>query len=297
MAGSKIVVFGDSVNWGQGLLTPHKFSTLVSEGLARNGTSLTVRMLAHSGATIGVRGPATPTKIDGEVPVSYPTVMEQVASYDGDPGDVAVIILNGGINDVDIRMILNPLTTEADLRHDIQQFCYHDMLVLLKEVAGKFPATAPIVVTSYYPILSKNSHPLRIPFLLQTYGVGIPFFLDQNLVFSKIVALSMQFWSESSVALQQAVRDCNTAIGTAQARYAAVPFTVDNAVFAGQPWLFGLDGEFNPQDEVIAERRAACDLNIDADDIFGREGCYRASAGHPNTTGAAAYAKTIIASV
>jgi hypothetical protein len=35
-------------------------------------------------------------------------------------------------------------------------------------------------------------------------------------------------------------------------KYAAVPFTVQNAVFAEDPWLFGLDGEFNPQDEVIA---------------------------------------------
>jgi hypothetical protein len=297
MAASKIVVFGDSVNWGQGLLTQHKFSTLVREGLASPGTSLTVQMLAHSGATIGVRGPGTTTRIDGEVPVSSPTVMEQVALYDDDPDDVAVIILNGGINDVDIRVILNPLTTQADLRHDIQQFCYHDMLVLLKAVAARFPTTAPMVVTGYYPVLSNKSHPLRIPFLLETYGVGFPFFLDQNLVFAKIVALSMQFWSESSVALQHAVMDCNTFVGADRVKYAAVPFTVDNAVFADQPWLFGLDGEFNPQDEVIAERRAACNLNIEPNDIFGREGCYRASAGHPNTTGAVAYANAIIASV
>src|SRR5204863_7668729 len=102
MAASKIVVFGDSVNWGQGLLTQHKFSTLARNGLAGAGTSLTVQMLAHSGATIGVRGPDTPTRIDSEVPVSYPTVMEQVALYDDDADDVAVVILNGGINDVDI---------------------------------------------------------------------------------------------------------------------------------------------------------------------------------------------------
>jgi hypothetical protein len=138
---------------------------------------------------------------------------------------------------------------------------------------------------------------LRIPFLLETYGVGFPFFLDQNLVFRKIVALCMQFWLESSAALQRAVMDCNAFLGKTRVKYAAVPFTVDNAVFADQPWLFGVDGEFNPQDEVIADRRAACDLNIDPNDIFGREGCYRASAGHPNTTGAAAYANSIIGSV
>ena len=297
MAGSKIVVFGDSVNWGQGLRTPHKFSTLVRDALARSGRDLTVRMYAHSGATIGLRGPDTPGKIDGEVPVSYPTLLEQVASCDDRPDDVAVIILNGGINDIDIRVILNPLTTEADLRHDIRQFCYHDMLALLTEVTRKFPSTKPIVVTGYYPILSKQSRPLRIPFLLQTYGVGVPFFVDQTLVFRKIVALCMQFWSESSVALQDAVRDCNAAGGGSRVKYAAVPFTVQNAVFADDPWLFGLDGEFNPQDEVIVHRRAACDLNIEPGDIFGREACYRASAGHPNRAGAVAYAGAILGSV
>jgi hypothetical protein len=292
---STIAVFGDSVNWGQGLLTQHKFSTLVRERLARNGTPLTVEMLAHSGATIGARGPAATARIDGEVPVSSPTVMEQVASYDGDPDEVAVIVLNGGINDIDIRVILNPLTTVADLRHDIQQFCYHDMLALLMRVIGKFPSTRAIVVTSYYPVLSRESHPLRIPFLLETYGVGIPAFLDQGLVFDKIVALCMQFWSESSVALQHAVQACNAAGGAPRVKYAAAPFTIDNAVFAGQPWLFGLSREFDPQDEVVRERHTACNLNIDAGDLFGRENCYRASAGHPNAAGAVAYATSIIA--
>lgn len=297
MAPSNLVVFGDSVNWGQGLLAPHKFSTLVKEHLATRGLTLAVHMVAHSGATIGVRGPTAIAGIDGEVLVSSPTLVEQVATYADDPDDVAVIILNGGINDIDIRVILNPLTTAADLRHEIKQFCYQDMLTALMQVAVKFPKTDRIIVTSYYPVLSPESEPFRIPFLLQTYGVGMPFFLDQSLVFRKIVALCMQFWTESSVRLQQAVTACNAAVGGARVRYAAVPFTVGNAVFASDPWLFGLNGDFSAQDEVVAERHAACNLNIDPFDLFGREGCYRASAGHPNVRGAVAYAQTIVAAV
>ncbi len=297
MAASRLVVFGDSVNWGQGLLTQHKFSTLVGGSLGANGATLTVEMMAHSGATIGVRGPATTTKIDGEVPVSYPTVWEQVTTYPHDPAEAAVIVVNGGINDIDIRVILNPLTTESDLRQDIRQFCHDDMLTLLREVVRRFPTTAPIIVTSYYPILSPRSHPFRIPFLLQTFGVGMPFFVDQNLVFKKIVALCMQFWSESGVELQRAVQDCNAVEPGARVKFAAVPFGADNAVFADHPWLFGLDGEFDPQDEVIPQRRAACNLNIDPFDIFGREGCYRASAGHPNAEGAVKYAEAVAAMV
>ena len=66
MAPSKLVVFGDSVNWGQGLLTPHKFSTLVKKSLATQGLNLDVQMVAHSGATIGVRGPTDLTTIATE---------------------------------------------------------------------------------------------------------------------------------------------------------------------------------------------------------------------------------------
>jgi len=297
MPAAKLVVFGDSVNWGQGLLPKHKFSTLVAKTLAAKGRTLSVELLAHSGATIGMRGPDTKTRIDGEVPVSYPTVTEQVAAYAGDPDDVRVIIIDGGINDIDVRVILNPLTTTADLRHDIKQFCYHDMLALLLQIVQKFPETKRVVVNGYYPILSPNSHPLRIPFLLQTYGVGMPFFVDQNLVYNKVVGLCMQFWSESSVELQHAVEQCNSSAGGSRVKYAAVPFTVDNAVFAGTPWLFGLDGEFKPQDEVVAQRRSACNASIDRLDIFAREACYRASAGHPNDLGAAAYARTIVAAI
>ena len=295
MAPSRLVVFGDSVNWGQGLLAPHKFSTLARESLAARGLALTVQMVAHSGATIGVRGPTAIAGIDGEVPVSSPTLVEQVARYADDPDEVAVIILNGGINDIDIRVILNPLTMHADLRHEIQQFCYHDMLTALLQIAAKFPRTDRIIVTGYYPVLSPDSRPLRIPFLLQTYGVGVPSFVDPQAVFTKTIALCMQFWSESSLHLQRAVLACNAAVGGTRVRYAAVPFTAGNAVFASDPWLFGLNGDFSPQDEVAVDRRAACDLNIDPFDVFAREGCYRASAGHPNVRGAAAYAQAIVA--
>ena len=292
---SRLVVFGDSVNWGQGLRTSHKFSTLVRDSLTARGLALTVQMLAHSGATIGVRGPTAVARIDGEVPVSSPTLVEQVARYADDPDQTAVIILNGGINDIDIRVILNPLTTQADLRHEIEQFCYEDMQTVLLQVLAKFPRADRIIVTSYYPILSPDSRPLRVPFLLQTYGVGVPFFVDSQAVLTKTVALCMQFWTESSLHLQRAVMACNAAAGETRVRYAAVPFTAGNAVFASDPWLFGLNGDFSPQDEVALDRRAACDLNIDPFDVFAREGCYRASAGHPNVRGAAAYAQAIVA--
>ena len=73
------------------------------------------------------------------------------------------------------------------------------------------------------------------------------------------------------------------------------PFTEDNAVFAPDAWLYGLNLDFSPQDPIAAYRHASCDLYVDAADFLGREGCYRASAGHPNAAGSLAYAKAILA--
>ena len=192
MPPSTLLVLGDSVAWGQGLLTENKFSTLVQENLNARGQTLTVTMLAHSGATIGIRGPTLASSDDGEVPVSFPTVVQQVAGFSGDPTDVALILLSGGINDVDIRRILNPLTNSRNLRHLIKQYCHNDMVTLLSEVTAKFSSPdLPVVVTGYFPILSADSHPLRIPFLLNMHGIGVPFFIDFPNVFAKIVSLSL----------------------------------------------------------------------------------------------------------
>jgi len=53
---------------------------------------------------------------DGEVPVPQPTILQQVAGYDGDPDAVGIILLNGGINDFDVRFILKPLTARRERR-------------------------------------------------------------------------------------------------------------------------------------------------------------------------------------
>jgi hypothetical protein len=54
-------------------------------------------------------------------------------------------------------------------------------------------------------------------------------------------------------------------------------------------------GDFTPQDEVIVTRRASCVAAIPEFDVFAREQCFRASAGHPNVSGARAYATAILA--
>jgi len=74
-------------------------------------------------------------------------------------------------------------------------------------------------------------------------------------------------------------------------------FTATNAALASNPWLFGIHADLtvSPEDPMAAERHQACDLF--ETDIFQREGCYRASAGHPNQRGAEAYADAILAAL
>jgi len=63
--------------------------------------------MAHSGAVIGVDSGAPAGSCDGEVPTAFPTILQQCEA--APDTSVNLVILNGGINDIDIRYILNPL--------------------------------------------------------------------------------------------------------------------------------------------------------------------------------------------
>ena len=114
-----------------------------------------------------------------------------------------------------------------------------------------------------------------------------------------VVAKCMQFWHESTAALTGAVAEVNAPLPQPRIALADPGFTEDNAVFAGTPWLFGLTNDvvLSPQDEMMAERRAACDLVFPDTDWGARWQCYRASAGHPNVTGARRYADAILSAL
>lgn len=170
-----LVVLGDSVTWGQGLLDQHKFATLVANGLTPVFPGIQPVILAHSGAVIG-RAAACATKtFPGEVPESCPSILQQIAAYTGDSQTVPVVLLDGGINDIDIRTILNPFTDPNDLSSDIQQYCYQDMEFLLTQVKARFSnANTKIVVTSYFPILSSESQWDLLPPFLEFMGAPLP---------------------------------------------------------------------------------------------------------------------------
>ncbi len=289
-----VLVLGDSVTWGQGLLEAQKMHTLVRDEIeARRGPTRCVQ-LAHSGAVIGVDSGVAAAGCDSEVPTSFPTILQQC---DAAP-DTAVdlVVLNGGINDIDIRYILNPFTEPADLADVTRRFCGADMGTLLDRVLARFPI-AKIVVTSYYPVLSPESHfPLVDDFMLT---LGLPIgpltrFGDENLIVDRIVGNAALFYEASTSALQSAVDAANTS-APGRVALAAPAFTDNNAALAPDAWLFGIKGDLSPEDPVAAARRVSCDNCWD--DFLRREQCYRASAGHPNVTGARKFADAILAAL
>jgi lysophospholipase L1-like esterase len=290
-----ILLLGDSVPWGQGLLEPQKMHEFVRDTIAaRKGPTRCLQM-AHSGAIIGVDsggGPAAACA--GEVPTSFPTILAQCEA--APDTDVDLVILNGGINDIDIRYILNPFTEREDLADVTRRFCGTDMSTLIDRALARFPA-ATIVVTSYYPVLSHASHvPLINDFMLT---LGLPVapltrFLPENLIFDRIVENAALFYATSTSALRAAVGAANAA-APGRVLFAAPPFTDDNAALAPGAWLFGIKADLSPEDPVAAARRASC--NACVADFLQREQCYRASAGHPNAIGARKFADAILAAL
>jgi lysophospholipase L1-like esterase len=281
---------GDSVVWGQGLTDAEKFSSQVVAWInqyhpAQNAYKTVV---AHSGAVIGVGATVQKPAVDGEVPDAYPTILQQCSQTPGNPNDVNLVVVNGGINDIGVQYIFNPLTDQQELADTIKRFCHDDLVTVLLQVAAKFanPNTS-ILVTGYYPVLSTQSDPLKIPALLPLFGVSIAALPFPNDPIAKIVSNSLLFWQQSKAAMSQAVADVNQQLGVNRLEFVAPGISEANSAFAPTPWVFAVNANLSPQDDVIATRQAACIL--DEPDPLQREFCFRASAGHPNRWGAQAF--------
>ena len=343
----RIVVLGDSVLWGQGLPQdqgePTKIHELVAVGLAMrfsksdNKIGIHVKNLAHSGAIIGIAEDGSGRELgndrtdhapDGrpsdnvglrqEVNTSYPTILQQAErDFEGRSDTVDLVILDGGINDVNVRKIL-PSIDDNDLKRRIRIHCRDNMETLLLRVTRKFPS-ATVVVLGSYPIISLATDLGEIPGYLMRIGVAtaVTAAFTQYFAGSVAVAASMDkatraqlahncrlFYEESEMAFQQAIDSVNADIfptsraGARRVFLAAPEFEDADAVFAPKAKLFGLNPGGGPEDNstVRDPRIVACDAYYKGDPIGG-EICHRASAGHPNEDGAKMFAAEILATL
>lgn len=301
-----MLVLGDSAIWGQGLQENEKFHSLVQAAIpARNPavTSVTKVVLAHSGAKIGSGDFTNPAPLTvppvGEVPTYYPTIMQQCQQFTGPPApaEVDLILVDGGMNDVGVMRVLDPNVTTTTLETHMVNYCYTAMKVLLVELERKFP-NARIIVTGYYPILSSQSN----PWLFDAFGrgvVGAALWLGGSIFWEwmkqPLIVNCQYFAGRSSWHLWLAVSEeriaSNRQIDFADPRY----FGLDEsrAALTTNSWLWGINPDGSPQDTVV--RQPACNEAHAARSDVDVFACERASTGHPNAQGAAAYANAILA--
>ncbi len=302
----RMVVLGDSVQWGQGLAEHQKFHSLVQAALAARMGNIGVHktVLAHSGAIVGAGGTFLDTRtlppIDGEVPTFYPTIMQQCDAFQDSPETVNLVLVDGGINDVSVLSLLNPFFRPTALRTRINTYCYEHMKLLLEKITddNKF-ASATVVVTGYFPIVTEDTDIRLLEAKLIAFGVELAVPADgwaMSRLKANLVNLSRIFVEESRAKLRAAVDETNAALEGGPRIYFADPgFSRQNAVLASDPWLWGINPDHSPQDDLVAgSRRVACNLNR-ARTVF--EVCEAASIGHPNPRGAQEYAEAIIAAI
>ncbi|MBV8635767.1 MAG: SGNH/GDSL hydrolase family protein [Burkholderiaceae bacterium] len=292
----KIVTFGDSVVWGQGLYPQQKFAWQVYRTLAGSDpTPDTLQAYAHSGATIGVGATISKPALDGEVPDSYPTILQQCSGYQGATDDVDLVIVDGGINDVNSFILDNPFLDHDDLQERIVKHCYNDMLALLDAVTTKFSnARTRIVLLGYYQILSTYSDRELVPHVCGLHGLDLLGMLEKlgDMVLDKIFSQHAFFAEQSAANLRRAADETNQRLGSQRITFVLPPFSPQNSMLAADSWIFGIDKDLQPEDPFAADRHAVCDR--DETDLIQRHICYLASVGHPNVIGAQKIAAAIV---
>lgn len=311
-ANFKAVVLGDSIMWGQGLHEQDKIHTLVAAGLAEHGLIVHTILKAHSGAVIGepdVFSGKPP--IDGEVPVGEPTVFEQIESVlDGKAQDdsVNLVMICAGVNDVDITRILSPRAQHLD-EYIEDAFC-RKLKLVIERTYHCFP-NALIVIAGYYKVFSADSERTIILNVLK--GLGFTFPILPNSVGGIVMDMlgprltqalidrCEYFRDTAHDCIRSAIVDFVGILPEARERiYFADPkFKDENAVGTSQPFFYGINADFSPQDPPdIAEARAkACETYADRLNTVEKLAGPRASVGHPNALGARQYADVILANI
>jgi hypothetical protein len=327
---TRVVLFGDSAVWGTGLKPPDKISGWLERSLpSRVKDTVKVTNHAQTGAGIGLLpsvlagirvfgnsptalpaqtlfGGPLPTliSVSQEIPGSVPTIAQQIGAFARTPDpDVDIVVLDGGINDVNVLEILLS-ASDAALDAAIELRCEMEMGQLLALAADRFP-NARIVVNGYWPILSDDSTmdgiravvcaAASIPNGLVTDMLNVPLIPIEKVVKDALVANATRFHESSRIRLRNAVATANATIGTVRGmvrvQFVDPGFGPENAVGAGTPWLFGIGADGKPQDQMVGERAALCDANAD---FLSHFKCIFASIGHPNREGARQIAGEIV---
>ena len=289
---STLLVIGDSVVWGQGLAHEHKTASILARHL---GAEMT--MLAHSGAKIGIRDSYTVTMPSAEIPCFFPTILQQLQEFDGDPASVQWVLMNGGINDVEVQRVFNPMIPQYELELHIRNYCGRDLLAILQQTTQKFP-NAKTLVLGYYPALSHMSRADGVESLYSlVHGVRFAPLFHADLFRNQLVEHCLRFWKLSTGLFRSAVAHVNREAGSQRAVFVDSGLEEANAAYAPQSLLWECESNdpAKAPDEAVAERRVACEL-VGAGDLQKNQ-VLLSAVGHPNTAGAARMAEQCVKAI
>lgn len=269
-----ILVFGDSIAWGQGLNTKDKFSHIVKNRIAAEYPSndVFIKVFAQSGAPIKPNGNKKSGK--GEIPSDLPTILQQVQDFKGSRKSVDLILLDGGINDIGALSIVFAMDGDTS----IENACYKSMRGLLKLVIESY-TNSLIVTTGYYPIVSNETTDLDkvLSILNASYALA-----EYSMLRS--TESSRKFADESTKKFKLAVNETNSTLSLNRIYYANPDFEPKNSVMGSDPWLWGVTWNLQPEDPKRKYREKYCNSDIE---------CKYASVFHPNKKGAKKYAQAI----
>ena len=333
-----MLVLGDSIMWGQGLRNEDKFWWRVKNWLQdKTGREVKEKIEAHSGALIATSPDLEPlfASRDGEVNLITPTINDQIddaKNYYGDTSKVDLVLVDGCINDVDVRNLLDASTSLTALDQKIKDNCGQRMQPLLQRITTEFP-NAHVVVTSYYRIISSksanNSFTRLLVKKLTTQTPESRKLTDREMR-DKLIAISKLWYESSTKSLKEAVAATNAELEKNSSRqrvlFAEIDFSPEHAFSApdtllwnfkfGSTNLSGLrkaivvltfgTAAYKPDDEVRETRTKSCKetyrrpRNGKAETKAEKErrevselACRYASLGHPNKMGALIYTEAI----
>lgn len=319
-----VLVVGDSLIWGQGLEEHQKFYYLTKEWLESevlNGVPpVHLNVRAHSGSTIRLNAKEKAAldraqrngdhALHPEVNVSFPTIERQIELAGGDyadPGNVDLVMLSGGIPDVGVAKIINPLESNIRLLSDIELYCYGHMSELLAKTAGSFPNSV-IAVIGYYPLITRQTPMKRIVNdILELYRV--PRWLKPlinnpvkrnlwRLWRGKMIRRSEIWHARSNEAFQRAVDDLNGKNGKQRAVFVQSPISEGVSYGTKGSLLYTVGKGGKAADPIGSVRWTECNQSLPelrrATDLkYSTRFCELASVGHPNPEGSRAYAESI----
>lgn len=324
----EFLVLGDSIASGHGLQEEHRFYTLTKNWLEtevfQDARAVNVKVKAHSGTTLvlhpEVAAALQRAEMDEtesfhpEINLDYPTAERQVdiaareyASDGKEPGEVDLIMLTGGINDITTTVILDPFGDDETLRRDIRKYCRDSMLGLLRHAGAAFP-NAKIALVGYFPLVSRKTSTGRFfNAVLEVFDLPRPLKPFANNLFTKQFfklfqnksARRSRFWlEESNRCFREAVGQFNSGFDKPGAVFIESPITGENCFGTKEPLVFGMGKKGRTEDLTYDERSVECGkvapvLEHVPGLKYSARFCRISGLAHPNIAGSKAYAESI----